>query len=982
MAESVFENIDPDLNALISGNDTCEYFTLNEYINSCFQNSRIKNFKFNLINYNIRSYNANHSTFEAILETLPELPKFICLTETWNKVNCLDLCKLSGFLGYHVYRPGLRRGGGVSVFCVEEIESIQIETHSVVYNHFESCVTKVTLDGPKYMLIFAIYRPPTESVEEFIETLNTYFNDPIFQGAETVIVCGDININLLDCESPTVNAFISFMNSYFYIPTITKATRFPNDLSNNPSNLDHIWINKITPYKAGILNIDFTDHLPTFFHFSLPAKNLEQNKKIKISLRPYSQQNFDLLVSKIASTNWNEIVGSGDSNIVTEIFIDKLNELYRKCFPLKIKYLSKKRIEKPWLTDNLMHLTRLKSEYYKYYKLGIISKQTNNRFKNMVSKKIEKSKTMFYLETFNTCKNNLKKTWRTIKELMGTSYNKSEVRELVINGTSYKNELDIANEFNNFFSKIASKLVNELPPTTTSPLSWMPPSPPSNFRLYPITESECSKLIKNLKNSGSNIDHMPARIFKSVSAYIISPLVKIMNKSFEDGIYPNCLKIGRIITIFKSGNPTDPSNYRPISTLPYLSKLFESFICNRFLNYFDKFNILTPLQFGFRKGRSTCDAITELTESIYDSLNKKSIHLSVLVDFKKAFDTISHGILINKLYCYGIRGYPLNLIESYLNERKQYVCIGSKVSQTKEVCAGIPQGACLGPLLFLVYINDLPNVSPELQSLIFADDTTLSMNNKKFFSLIQKVNHELIKVKIWTVANKLTINVAKTNVIVFSKLNFPQVLNFPIKIENEIVNMVPICKFLGVFIDEKLSFASHIKYITSKIARNTGILYKIKNHLPLQARLNYYYSFIYPYLTYNVISWGGTYNSHLSNLITQQKRIVRAIADAPFLEHTTPIFLRLKLLKFPDVYKFHVALHMYENHGKYRRTHNVNTRFRNFSLPSFNRLTICQHAISYQGPTIWNELPNALKEISSKNVFKTHLKLFFLNQYV
>ena len=146
--------------------------------------------------------------------------------------------------------------------------------------------------------------------------------------------------------------------------------------------------------------------------------------------------------------------------------------------------------------------------------------------------------------------------------------------------------------------------------------------------------------------------------------------------------------------------------------------------------------------------------------------------------------------------------------------------------------------------------------------------------------------------------------------------------------------------------------------------------------------MNYYYGFIYPYLTYNVISWGGTYNSHLSNLIIQQKRIVRAIADAPFLEHTTPIFLRLKLLKFSDVYKFHVALHMYENHGKYRRTHNVNTRFRNFSLPSFNRLTICQHAISYQGPTIWNELPNALKEINSKNVFKTHLKLFFLNQYV
>ena len=176
---------------------------------------------------------------------------------------------MSGYVGYHVYRPDTRRGGGVSVFCKDDTDSTQIDTFSLVENHFESCVTKIILDGSKYMLICAIYRPPTESIQEFIVTLNTYFDNPIFQAAEMVIVCGDLNINLLDCESPIVCSFITLMNSYFYLPTITKATRFPNVSNYNPSNLDHIWMNKITPYKAGILNIDFTDHLPTFLHFSL-----------------------------------------------------------------------------------------------------------------------------------------------------------------------------------------------------------------------------------------------------------------------------------------------------------------------------------------------------------------------------------------------------------------------------------------------------------------------------------------------------------------------------------------------------------------------------------------------------------------------------------------------------------------------------------------------------------------------------------------
>ena len=270
-----------------------------------------------------------------------------------------------------------------------------------------------------------------------------------------------------------------------------------------------------------------------------------------------------------------------------------------------------------------------------------------------------------------------------------------------------------------------------------------------------------------------------------------------------------------------------------------------------------------------------------------------------------------------------------------------------------------------------------------MEKSLFADDTTVGLSNRNLNSLVSQLNTELTRVRDWTLANRLTLNVSKTNAIIFSNRSVPDNLHFSLHPDNNSIDIVNDVKFLGVHIDRKLNFSNHIKYITGKIARNTGIFYRIRSSLPLKARINFYYSFIYPYLSYGVIVWGATSANHLNNLIIQQKRFIRLLADCPFLEHTTPLFFKFELLKFSDIYTYNVSNYMYSNqtNDEFQIQHQIPTRNRNRLLPSFNRLAISQRSITYAGPHTWNELPTEIKLSNSLNIFKSKLKRYFIQKY-
>ena len=351
-----------------------------------------------------------------------------------------------------------------------------------------------------------------------------------------------------------------------------------------------------------------------------------------------------------------------------------------------------------------------------------------------------------------------------------------------------------------------------------------------------ICECEVYDKIMTLNVEKSTIG-IPSKCLKLAANHIYEALTIVFNNSLQLGIFPDVFKISKVTPVDKGGNDLDPSNYRPISTLSALTQIFEKLICEQLVNYLERRSILYQYQFGFRKGHSTAQAIAEIADNLRKSIENNMYTCGVFLDFSKAFDTVNHSILSKKMEQYGIRGVPLQLFTSYLTNRQQYTAMGNTVSSRQAVTCGIPQGSSLEPVLFLIYINDLPSCSSVFAFRIFADDTNLFASARDLRSLEQLINTELKKVKLWCDANKLSINFSKTNFMIVKSLRKKD-LAVNIKIESEdgtssLLERKDRVKYLGVHLDDTVSFKHHISYVASRISRSNGIIAKLRHFLTL-----------------------------------------------------------------------------------------------------------------------------------------------------
>ena len=329
------------------------------------------------------------------------------------------------------------------------------------------------------------------------------------------------------------------------------------------------------------------------------------------------------------------------------------------------------------------------------------------------------------------------------------------------------------------------------------------------------------------KSLGPN--SIPIYIMKLCNAFFSNGLLKIVNLSFVTGIFPDLCKIAKVVPIFKKGDPLKCNNYRPISLLPIFSKIFEKFIYSRMYSFLEKNNLLQDKQFGFRSKHSTTHALISLTESIKNFLDKKDIVSGIFIDLEKAFDTVNHSILCDKLNYYGFRGKSNDLIKSYLINRKQFVSINGYDSTKLDITCGVPQGSTLGPLLFLLYINDLQNSLKFAKSSHFADDTCLTYSNKNPKTLEINLNHDLKNLTQWLRANRLSLNVDKTKLLIFkSKYNKNQYQDMIIKLLGKRLEPSTSVKYLCIHIDHNLSWDCHIKEMNAKLSRTNGIISNLR----------------------------------------------------------------------------------------------------------------------------------------------------------
>ena len=881
-------------------------------------------------------------------------------------------------------REGLtyRERTDISVFIEGTLESLFVEI--------------VRGEGIKNIIIGVVYRPPGADLSVFNNKLKEITNK---SRAHQIYIMGDFNVDLIKSSSHRQSTeFLEGFYSESLYPLISLPTRITDT---SATLIDNIFTNNvIEQIKCGLITTRISDHLPIFAFVGGGSQRPETHQKDRLR-RKVTEARVRHFAEELEGWVFDEVRALGvEANVGR--FRNEFRDMYDNAFPwVKVKK-SKRDIEKPWLDDpEFKELLQEKSKLYSKKIKGELSNEQKIEFDNLcksVNRTRQRLKRAYFNEKIEEAKGDLKTTWEILGEVLNRRKRKDTAtcRYFEKEGVGITDGEKIAEEFCKFYCGVGPDLARKISNQREGSFKdYLGPRVEDQLFLSPTTALEVEEICKNLNpGKSSGWDGVAPRVIKAVATELAGPLSRLLNYCIREGHYPENFKVARVVPVFKAEDPTQFSNYRPVSVLPVLSQVFERVLYSRLVRFLDERNVIIPGQYGFRTGHSTIMAITDMVEKVRAAWAGKEYALGVFIDLKKAFDTVDHEILLQKMEHCGIRGVAQVLMRSYLKDRTQYVCYGGYESQRGEVKCGVPQGSVLGPLFFLLYVNDMVASCKELELVLFADDTNIFAKGKNPAELFNKVNTGLKSLSRWFSHNKLTLNLKKTEYVYFGGGGKRVVPAGGLKIGSEPIRRVEGARFLGVWIDEGITWNGHIDKVRSKVGQLLGIIGRSSGIVDKESLLKLYNALVLPHLQYCLMAWGDFQGNHNTkqgaSLLKLQKKLVGIISGKRDRYHSDPLFASLQILKIDDLYRQQLRVHAWkfwngklpsgqaQALSKLSEVHTHNTRA---AQKEISIRTQDHKSIAYRVPKEWGSLDEEQRSRKGLTGFKKMSRRSFLTTY-
>ena len=911
---------------------------------------------------------------------------FLCVSETWLQQSTpVSVFSIPGYQCFRQDRLG-GRGGGVMIYVKDAIkcERIKLDTADDV----ECVAITVVLSQQMSFILIAFYRPPSAN-DSFYSTLANMLKQCKQQ--KEVILMGDFNLNWEDKgKRKKLKAITDKYNLQQVIKGPTRVTKRSSTM------LDLIFTNKperVT--KTYNLLTALSDHNLTLVARKL-TKNRFQNTTHHteiISRIPKAKQLA--YESEINGINWEDVLSSEDLDHGCDLFADKLNST-REKFTVQSKRRQKKRVNLPWFSDTLWQLMKQRDSALK--KANKTKRDSDiliyKGLRNKVVNEIRLAKSSFYIQVLNENKGNSKEIWKIINNLTGRGGHQVADIQLKYQNDLIKDNDSIAGILNTYFIESVYELGNHFMKNDTMPVVSLHTENDTGFSLNIIDEAHIKKIIDSLTSSKSrDAFHMDSMLIKKHLNTLTRPITHLINLSITQSCFPNNWKRAVITPIFKSGDPLEPNNYRPISILPVLSKITEKVVIDQLTKHLDTCNPgLNNMQFGFRKNYSTETAVLYFTEKIRLLLEKGGVVGAVFLDLRKAFDTVNHNILISKLSHFNLSTQTLTWLSTYLSNRVQCVRVKDAYSTYVTNTMGVPQGSVLGPLLFSLYINDLPQHCNGVDIQLYADDTVLYAHAKNSEMAAEKLTNAMQGVAQWLEQSCLTLNISKTKGMFFYKRK-GQIPSANIKIRHESIDIVTEFKYLGVTLDTNLNFKKHVKNMTKTIKYNLANFRHIRSSLPMDVAKTFLHGLIFSHISYCITCWGQANESTIRPLKSQYKQALKILDKKPLHYHHCNILEKHHLLSFENFREFSSLCLVYKIlHGLapacllefvcHRPARSIrSSRIASASdcrIPHY-RSTFGQSSFSFKATSLWNVLPAELRNCVSFSHFKPQLKYYLKN---